>query len=172
MRITLQSDHIAFADAVARRRQADAVGRGYKEANNAPTDYEKALALHIQGARCECAAYLCYRPVGWNLYQSAKPDLGGFIDVKGIESAHHCLVVQKAKLRTDRAYLLVLADPHPSYVLLGWEWGGSCTRQKYWRDPVGNRPAFFVPQNDTLFHRDPRDLLDILRYRQQHKESA
>jgi hypothetical protein len=56
----------------------------------------------------------------------------------------------------------VIAAPHPRYVLHGWAWGKDCQQQKYWSDPTGHRPAYFVPQNAPIIH-DPDELVDLVR---------
>jgi hypothetical protein len=151
--ITLEPKHIDFADNnVARRRQAAAVERNRQAHNGAPIDPAAALGIHILGARCECAGYLWFKLNGislhWHTFAQevgGLPDLGDFVDVKGCRKGWHKLIVQQDD-PDDWAYLLVLGHDHPRYQMAGWMWGWEAKQERYWSDPAGDRPAFFIKQ--------------------------
>jgi hypothetical protein len=160
--ITLSSKHVDFADKLARRRCREAFSGGFKPGNNAPTDWEEALKLDIQGARGETAAYLYLSPVKWNLYNPSEADFEGWVDAKCQQPS---LIIQK-KAKDHWAYLLVHHD-HPDYYLMGWEWGVEAKRPELLKDPLGNREAFFVPPDDELM-KPVEELVELIRWRQGH----
>jgi len=165
--IALGYDHVAFADKVGKARQRAAVLRDRPAHNGAPVDDLSAEAIHVLGARGECAVYRYLSPVKWNHLRenvSGLADLEDWIDVKTRAKNWHSLIVQKDD-PAEWAYILADASDHPYYRLVGWCWGYEAKRQEYWSDPVGNRAAYFVkPDNDVL--KSVADLIPILRGRQ------
>lgn len=166
--IELKQQHTDFTDPLARRRMDAAVERNRQPNNNAPAnDTEEAFALVVMGTRCECAAYLWAKPVKWHTFADDVrdlPDLHDFINVKGTSRSTDSLLV-KSDEPDHWAYLLVLPWPrHPLYRIRGWLWGHEAKQVQWWRDPVGDRPAYFVPQLEL---RGPEELLIFLRMRQE-----
>jgi hypothetical protein len=168
--VRLEDRHVDFADTLANRRHAAAVRRNRPASNGAPTDNRKALGIHILGARAECASYLYLSPVKWNAYAENLDDLADlddFIDAKGIDKPGLRLTIQRHK-NPSWAFLLVLADPHPYYRMVGWEWGREVMIPSNWSDPSKktgrSRPAYFVAPR-----RDASELRDILRDRQNRR---
>jgi len=159
--ITLGPQQIACADEIARKRQGAAVLRQRPAHNGAPVDYERALSINVSGARCEMAGWKWLRPIKWHALAEdigSLPDLGDFIDVKGISKSRHKLIVQKND-PPDWAYLLICSEQHPRYEIVGWLWGREAQQERYWGDPAGGRPAFFV--NGPL--RDCEELIELTR---------
>jgi hypothetical protein len=136
--VRLEQLHIDTADKVARRRRAWAVEHALEPANGAPIDNDEALALDILGARCEAAGKLFYNPIRWHAVRDevTNPDLGSFIDVKGIREHGHRLIV-KGHGHPEWAYVLVSAEEHPWYHILCWCWGSDAMQQRFWQDPTG-----------------------------------
>lgn len=119
---------IDYADGVGCVRRGKAMMRGALHTNNWRPNFDKALWKNRQSARCELAAKLWLDPIEWNETDEdgiGKADLGGFIDVKGVEEAHHRLLVQ-LDAKDDFAYLLVDSWRHPDYAIVGWLWGREC----------------------------------------------
>ncbi len=166
--IRLEPIHIAYADKVAETRQFEVTRLGRKAMHGESTSTTESLARHTLGARCEAAAKLYLSPIKWNaLAENLRdlPDLGDFIDVKGVTNpAHRMIVHPEANPRW--AFLLVNAADHPLYFMAGWCWGCDAQRSRYWRDPTGNRPAYFIPQADL---RPAGELYDIVRQREARK---
>jgi hypothetical protein len=73
-------------------------------------------------------------------------DVGGLIEVRTRRQSWHQLILHPAD-KDHLPYVLVHADP-PAFDLIGWAYGADGKQDKYWSDPAGNRPAFFVPQAD------------------------
>jgi hypothetical protein len=155
--IALEDRHIKFADRVARRRRAIAIAHNLEQGNNGQHNPVQALENDILGARCEAAGYTYCSPIHWNLYQSGEADLGDFIDVKGVREHQHRLIVQWDG-KPHWAYLLISAQEHPRYHVIGWCWGREAMQEKYWSDPAGNRPAYFVKPSDSIIKK-PETLL-------------
>jgi hypothetical protein len=166
MIIHLEEVAIKFADKVGTLRRMAAIELGRKSTNNCVVDNQRALAMDIMGARAEAAGYLALKPIKWHCYVDKDvrdlPDLGDFIDVKGIEREHHSLVVQSTG-KPHWAYLLVDGSRHPDYSMVGWLWGSEVMQDRFWRDPAGDRPAYFVPRAEL---RPFEELHRIVRERQ------
>lgn len=107
---------------------------------------EENLVEHVLGARCERAGWVFFPTLTWHRFKTGAvddtPDLGDFIDVKGVRFDHHELLVPQAKIKRDWAYLLISAEQHPYYWLAGWMWGSSLIE----RAPLKHsRPAYAMP---------------------------
>jgi hypothetical protein len=142
----------ADADAVGNRRQDNAERGGYIPGNGLVATLAECRRLHILGARCERAGQIAFPTLVWNKGLEGPfrnlPDLGDFIDVKGIERPYqndHALIVPANRVTLDWAYLLVAAEEHPYYWIAGWMWGRELAVPDNKRFP--NRPAYFVEQD-------------------------
>jgi hypothetical protein len=149
---------IDYADGVGLIRRGNGLREGKKHTNGWEPTLEQALWKNRQAARCEAAAKLWLNPAGrdgrvdWNeLDVKVKWDLAGFIDVKGVEEAHHRLCVQKNAPR-DLAYLLVDSSNHPDYAIVGWMWGHEAKWDGWWENPQHGAafypPRYFPPMRD------------------------
>jgi hypothetical protein len=174
--ITLDQEKLNFCDNIARKRQHNADDYHLAPMNNAPTEYNAALALHVLGVRCECAGYVYLKPIKWNTFvpgctamDERLADLDDWIDCKGRAELWHCLIVQHND-PDDWAYVLVCAHEHPRYCLIGWCYGHEAKRLKL-SDPVGGRPAHFVDQCAPIL-RPVAELLREVRKRQAVATSA
>jgi hypothetical protein len=167
--VRLRPNHVDYADGVGLIRRGNALREGKTHTNGWEPTFEGALWKNRQGARCELAAKLwldavCNRKVAWNeLDVNVKWDLAGFIDVKGVEEAHHKLTVQK-DAPTKLAYLLVDSWRHPDYAIVGWMWGHEAKRDEWWEDPQ-HGPAFYPPR-DFPPMRDWKELCEEVRNRE------
>jgi len=89
-------------------------------------DYE------VLGARCERAACVFFPGEEWHKFTTGSvsklPDLGEFIDVKGVPFDRYELLVPCPKLNPDFAYVFISAEYHPYYWLAGWEWGSEMAK--------------------------------------------
>lgn len=157
-RITLRHDQIAFADHVARQRQDWHAKNGTPGKYGATNDPAEALRLHIRGCRGEAAAKLYLNPVVWHAYYEGDtrdvPDLGSFIDVKAVEKDWHRLLVHHDDC-ASWAYLLVSAQEHPTYRMMGWLWGHEIQKPELWGELQAGRPCYMQTPNklrtpDTL----------------------
>ena len=165
--IRLTPDIIEYADNVAALRQGSAFLKHRSPANGLAADFEVSLAHHRLGARCEAAGKIYLNPITWHaLAERIKnlPDLGAFIDVKGRPRDTNDLIVQK-DANDQFAYLFISAEHHPDYHIFGWAWGYEAKQQRFWRDPAGGRPAYFMP-NEELPH-SPDELRALIHDKQE-----
>lgn len=164
--VTLNAEQIAFADRMANRRNAHAISVGAKHRNGMPD--AMGLKAHILGMRTEFAGALGMETKDWNCFHEHVskeiPDLAGFIDVKGVRSFEHRLIIKKAEGQRNWAYLLVSAESHPRYELIKWCWGFEAMRPEFWMDPVGGRAAYFV-SHSVSFMRPAEDLRALVAER-------
>lgn len=164
-KVRLERLHLSFADKVGFQRHQNAMVNGREPCNGAPNDPVTSLEMHIMGARCEAAGKVYYNPVKWHAYKPSGirnlPDLEDWIDVKGRGKHWHHLVVQKDD-DPSWAYVLVSAEDHPLYHIVGWLWGKEAMLKKFWDEPVPGRPAYFARRP----LRDPADLYREIRRRQ------
>lgn len=166
--VELAERHIAFCLDSARKRQGNAVRESLKPHNNAPNDPATALRLHFRGLKGECAAYLYLRPITWLVFREGRdfvePDLqrGSLcIDVKCREKNHHRLMVQKDD-DASWAYVLACAHAQPVYGLVGWCYGHEAKQGRFWEDPKGGRPAYFIGAHNPVM-KPMAELLRLVR---------
>jgi hypothetical protein len=142
----LTEAQIAKADKIGMKRQFLARQNNLKPSPRGP----KMMEDEINGIRAEMAGKLYLDPVHWNdlapsgVDLSKLPDLEDFIDVKDIQQEHHKLIVQY-KDDPEWAYFLVYGAECPKFYMVGWCWGWEAMHERFDADPVGDRPAYFVP---------------------------
>jgi hypothetical protein len=165
--IRLRPHHIEFADGVGLVRRGKAMMRSGQHTNNWKPNFEKALWKTRQSARCEHAGERWLQPIEWNTIDEGgigKADLGGFIDVKGVEEAHHRLLVQ-LDAKDAFAYLLVDSWMHPDYAVVGWVWGHEAKLHPVNSLEGEDRPCHCVPRSIPPM-RDPHELFEEVRRRE------
>jgi len=137
-----------YADNVGALRRSRAFLNRFKNVNGLTGTFDHLLAIDRLGARCEAAGKVYLNPIHWNACTDrfkGAPDLGRFVDVKGIGRRGLRMPVQKDD-PDDFAFLLISAERHPDCDILGWLWGREAKDQRFWDDPHGGRPAYFVPE--------------------------
>jgi hypothetical protein len=75
-----------------------------------------------------------------------KKDVGGLVEVRTMQKAHHNLILHPEDDDNDPFVLCYYASAQ-SIALVGWLFACDGKRPEYWKDPVGGRPAFFVPSS-------------------------
>jgi hypothetical protein len=75
-------------------------------------------------------------------------DLPGDIEVKTRSRHSYDLIVQKDE-RPDKRLVLVTIQ-NGTIFLHGWCVAGDVMQERFWADPAGGRPAFFVPKQHLL----------------------
>ena len=103
---------------------------------------------HIEGALGEFALAKALQ-LHWNGKGRLRAlDVGGVLDVRTATRPDSHLILHPDD-PDDREFWL-LTGRNGQYVVRGWIMGRDGKRQEFWRDPVGGRPAFFVPQGALL----------------------
>src|SRR5271156_1824872 len=139
--VTLTPAMIAEADKVAHLRMKRAIRDNLDVGRTATL--EQQLADHILGARCERAGKHYYDPTKWNLGLSGAfihlPDLGDFIEIKGVTEDRRGLCVPQKKIVAGWAFVLISAEQHPDYWIVGWMWGRDLAKEPL---KFPQRPAY------------------------------
>lgn len=149
IRIELSTEEKRIASEEARRRQSANERLGLVGRNNAPSVGAKALEAHLLGAAGEMAV-ASYLGLKHGLYRenSAVPgscDLPGMIDVKTRKGHRRDLIVQRGE-NPNKKFVLVTIE-NKAVLIHGWCLGKDVMLSKFWMDPAGGRPAYFVPQS-------------------------
>jgi len=90
-----------------------------------------------------------------NLFWAASPgvlepnDVGGKLQVRAAYQENYRLILHDSD-SSDDPFVLALAHDLPRVTLRGWVFGRDGKLRKYWADPVGGRPAYFVPQESLV----------------------
>jgi hypothetical protein len=125
-------------------RQIDNIRAGRQDAYGHEGD---PWGSHVRGAMAEktIAKYL-RRYWSGNLGDLHAADVSQRLQVRSSLHANARLIVHPSPGdQSDHAYVLVIGD-WPRYRICGWLWGYEAQQDRWWDDPKGNRPAFFVPQ--------------------------
>lgn len=159
---TAQADHIALLRrqaALQHKRNHDGHFRGW----------DADLSKERLGARCEMAAKKWLDPVSWVSFVEGErighqPDLADFIDVKGTRYAEagkgNLILRPRSWDHREWAYLHVVGEYHPHYVITGWCWGYEGMTLPYYNRISGN---WEIPPKHL---RGPDGLIEIVRERQ------
>lgn len=144
--VKLTPAQMLIAAQVGVQRQVQNLARGNKDAHGAST--EVGWQINIEGAMGEYALskYLDKFWDGkgeWGLC-----DVGDF-DVRTRSRHYYDLIVHDSD-DGDR-FIFLITGLNGSYRIHGGMYAREAKQQKYWKDPAGGRPAYFVPQSDLYF---------------------
>jgi hypothetical protein len=144
--VVLTAAEMLVALYVSGMRRVSNLKRGVKPKYGAP---EKFGAWEIDIMACQAEMAVAKH---FNLYWAGtvnewgSRDVGGLIEVRSCRESQHKLIVHPDDT-DDAPFVLVYPDP-PVMTLLGWMRGRDAKADRYWSDPAGGRPAFFVKQDD------------------------
>lgn len=101
--------------------------------------------LHIEGALGEQALAKAMGAY-WSgeVGNLSASDIGKKIEVRTTQRQDGSLILHEWD--KDDAHFFLLTGQHGTYRIVGWIEGRDGKRAAFWRDPVGGRPAYFVPQ--------------------------
>lgn len=147
--IELTEEEKLIARTEADRRQGFNAYNGIKGRNGAPATGNEAHTLHLYGTAGEMAVGK-YLNLKEQLYQDYVPSKGSYdlpynIDVKTAMRHSDSLIVQLDDIGEKNYWLVTIQ--RREIRIHGWLDYSSCMQDKYIRDPLGNRPAYFVPQS-------------------------
>ena len=127
------------------RRQSVNEAKGLRGRNGGASFGSKALEIHLLGAAGEMAV-ASYLGMKSFLYQATEAERGSCdlpgIDVKTRSKANYDLIVQKNEPAEKKYVLVTIQDK--TTLIHGWIHGGEAMQEKFWADPAGGRPAYFV----------------------------
>jgi len=151
--IILLPRRLEFCRTVAREIYDNAIRLGRRPKNGAPTDVARALAITEQGYYGEAAGMIYLSPIKWWIERlldvRGVPDLGAIIDVKTRRAAWQDLPVQRDD-EPHWIYVLAHVAELPRVCLVGWCYGHEAKQDRFWGDPAGGRPAYWVPKDDPI----------------------
>lgn len=141
--VALTEDEVRFAALVGMGRQVQNLFLGRRDAHGA--DKDRGWQIHIEGAAAEMA-FAKFRNRFWsgNLGNLRAADVGE-VQVRSTGHAGGSLILHDSD-PDDDAFVLVTGRC-PAFVVRGWLWGREGKSVEFRRDPVGGRPAYFVPQH-------------------------
>jgi len=133
------------------RRQAINEIRGLKGRNGGAATGAMALTIHLLGAAGEMAV-ASHLGLKEFLYKETEAkrgscDLPG-IDVKTRSRHSYDLIVQNNE-SPEKKFVLVTIENKKTRIH-GWICGKDAMKERFWSDPAGGRPAYFVPK--TALH--------------------
>lgn len=147
--IKLSPEHKRAVVKEAYRRQQVNERLGLIGRNNGPSTGSKALEAHLLGSAGEMAVAL-YLGLTDRLYADnhavlGSYDLPGMIDVKTRKGHRRDLIVQRNE-NPNKKFILVTIE-NKTILIQGWCLGKHAMLPRFWMDPAGGRPAYFVPQS-------------------------
>jgi hypothetical protein len=139
--VTLTPATYAFAALAGELRQVENEGVGRLDAYAFRGD---GMAAHRLGALGE---YVVAQALGifWpGPGELRAPDVGR-LEVR-TRSRHSFDLIVHPRDPDERAVVLVTCEEYV-FRIHGWIWARDAKRERWWRDPAGGRPAYFVPQS-------------------------
>ena len=152
VRMTLTWDDVETASYVGLRRFLAARQNGTAQNYGKLANGEGAIEQDIYGAVVEFAIAQ-YFNLNWRSQVGrryiGKVDVGGCIEARSARRITDSLLLHPPD-DDDLPFVLGVVERLPVVELCGWIFARHGKQEEYWRDPIGNRPAFFVPQSVLL----------------------
>ncbi len=144
MKIELSMREMVTAGLVGVIRQAENITQHKrKDARGTPEDF--GWQAHIEGAMGEYA-FARGANTFWSGAFNFRGDDVGRHQVRTRSKDWYDLMLFPTDA-DDRAFVL-LTGVNGQYEIRGWILGKDGKLEKWWKDPAGGRPAFFVPQTE------------------------
>lgn len=140
-RVRLSQDELLEGVRVGVLRHVMNLGINKPPTYNLPIGYD--WQMHIEGALGERAVSK-YLGIPWDgaLGNYNANDVGRY-EVRTTTSRNNRLILHDRD-KDDRPYVLVVGA-NGEYDIKGWIYGAEGKDAQYWSDPLGGRPAYFVP---------------------------
>lgn len=159
MEVIVTWTEITVAALAGALRQAGNERRGNHDAHGFKDEKGEGWGLHIEGAIAEYAVSKGMN-VSWvpayGDHRLSEADVGEW-QVRSTRHPKGRMIIHHSD-DDDCLFYLAIASRHPrgrSYRIVGAMKAREAKRAEWWEDPVGGRPAFFVPQAAL----DPKALL-------------
>ena len=153
IRVKLTPNDLKYAENIANKRN-----KSQRDGNRQDGKVlEDSLGIDIQGARAELAVAKGlklpwdgdFRDLdNWFEWRESGHDVSG-LEVRSTKHKNGCLILHP-KDKDEAPFVLVLAYDDPVFVLVGWNFGYTGKKDKYWRDVGYGRPCYYLPQNELL----------------------
>jgi hypothetical protein len=117
-------------------------------------------ANEVKGAIGELAASEGFNLAWTGPHERGCPDVGGCIEARAVLDPAHRLILQleEPDQKPDVPFVLVDLSTLPRWRIVGWIMGKDAKRDDWRDDPVGGRPAYWVPRQEL---RDPMELREL-----------
>ena len=99
--------------------------------------------LHVEGALGEMALAKCLGVYWDGKGKMRAPDVGEG-DVRTRSNHSYDLIIHDRD--DDDRYIYLLTGGNGQYIFHGGIYARDAKQKRYWKDPAGGRPAYFVPQ--------------------------
>lgn len=146
IRVTLTWQEMYLCCMVANMRMMANLRDRRQPRYGAPPD-EGSYEIHLFGCFGEMAVAKHFN-LFWagSIGNFKATDVGGRVQARAGRRSHHSLLLHPDDA-DHQPFVLALTHDLPSVTLYGWTFGRDGKQPQFWRDPVGDRPAFFVPQS-------------------------
>lgn len=144
MNVSLTKDELMQAVIVAAQRNVDNLFNNRKDAHGASRD--NGWNLHIEGAAGEMAVAKYLNRYWYGNIGNLKANDVGSHEVRTTPKHENRLIVHKSD--PDDRYFILVTGLSPEFKIRGFMLGSDAKQEKYWSDPAGGRPAYFVPAGD------------------------
>jgi hypothetical protein len=153
--IKLTEEDLSYCEKTGKARNKFAINNNYVPVNNQKrSETELNHILGVQGELAVCKYFeVKHKPaIGYIGHHDV-----GKIGVRTGKSEGYRLILHQSDEDTQPFVLVVKSSIEGDFYICGWIMGKEGKNEKYWEDPFGGRPAYFIPQVDL------REDLDILR---------
>lgn len=143
LEVTLTWPEVMLGATVGIMRQVKNLKDGRQDRYGASV--EDGWTLHIEGA-CGEQAVAKHLGMYWsgNLGNLKAADVGS-LQVRTRSRHNYDLLLHRTD--ADESAWVLVTGAAPRFSLRGWCFGREGKDEKFWKDPAGGRPAFFVPQS-------------------------
>lgn len=141
--VALTVSEMQIAATVGMMRQIENLTVGRKDAHGA--EKEDGWQYHIEGAGGELA-FAKWADRFWSgAIGNLKADDVGTTQVRTAMAHHKRLILHRTD--PDGRKFVFVTGVMPRFMIRGWTWARDGKQERFWSDPKGGRPAFFVPTN-------------------------
>jgi len=147
MSITLTKEQVAYATEMGEKRHKYDNTIGAKGAYNISKKMNSNAAFDIQGCIAEYAVSLLLKKewIGFaEDFQNIEADVGDNLQIRSTYHPHGNLILHP-KDADDQRFILVRLHDLPTIDVVGWIMGEDAKQERYWTEPVKNRPCYMYP---------------------------
>lgn len=117
-----------------------------EDVGQAPKHTAEAMGHRMLGCECEMAVAKWLNRFWTGGIGDFKAIDVGNIEVRGVDNRKKRLILHKRD-KSHLPYVLVDKLDCQTFDLVGWILCSEGQQEKYWQDPKGGRPAYFVPRS-------------------------
>lgn len=145
LEMTLSGSELMLCAQAGAMRYIENMKRGYQNKYNIPAD-APLWQWHIEGCIGEYVMSRHLNILWKGKGETGTSDLANGDEVRMSESHANRLIIHKSD--SDDARFWFVTGKNGVYRIHGYIFGYEAKQTNYWTDPIGGRPAFFVPTDD------------------------